>query len=201
MTQSSSRRTFLGSSLWLAAGVAAGCALPRGAFTLWAQEAKDKEQPPAPPIDARLQQLGLELPEVRPPAATYVPAVQVGHLLFTSGHGPRRADGTAITGKVGADLTLAQGQEAARRVALAILATARHTLGSLDKIVRVVKVLGMVNAAPDFTGQSQVINGFSDLLVDVFGKQNGTAARSAVGMGSLPGGIAVEIEAIFEVRT
>ena len=195
MTHPLPRRQFLRSSFLLAGGVATGWMLPREMETARAQI------PKGPGPEERIKELKLELPDVRPPVATYFPAVRTGNLLFTAGHGPRRADGTSITGKVGADLSLEQGQEAARRVALAVLATTRHHLGSLNKVVRAVKVLGMVNAASDFTGHSQVINGFSDLLVEVFGKEHGTAARSAVGMNSLPGGIAVEIEAVFEVRT
>lgn len=156
-------------------------------------------QPPGG-ADRKLRELGLELPPVTAPVATYLPAVRVANLLFTSGHGPRRADGTAWVGKLGEDLDLAEGQAAARATALRVLATVREALGSLDRVVRVVKVTGMVNAADDFRQHSQVINGFSDLLVEVFGKEAGTAARSAVGMSSLPGGIPVEVEAIFEVR-
>ena len=150
--------------------------------------------------EKRIQELGISLPEVPKPVATYVPTVRVGNLLFTSGHGPKKPDGSHVQGKVGKDLTLEQGKEAARLTAISVLASVRSELGSLDKVVRLVKVLGMVNATADFKQQSQVINGFSDLMVEVFGKEAGTAARSAVGMGSLPIGIAVEIEAVFEVR-
>lgn len=149
--------------------------------------------------EKRIQELGITLPDVPKPAATYVPTVRVGNLLFTSGHGPKKSDGY-VQGKVGRDLTLEEGKEAARLTAIAVLASVRSELGSLDKVVRLVKVLGMVNATEDFKQQSQVINGFSDLMVEVFGKEAGTAARSAVGMGSLPIGIAVEIEAVFEVK-
>jgi enamine deaminase RidA (YjgF/YER057c/UK114 family) len=151
--------------------------------------------------EARLKELGITLPSPPSPVATYVPAVKVGNLLFVSGHGPGTApDGNRYAGKVGRDLTLEQGRAAARTVALNVLASARATLGSLDRIARVVKVLGMVNAVPEFTEQPQVVNGFSDLLVEIFGKERGTGARSAVGMGSLPSNIPVEVEAIFEVR-
>jgi enamine deaminase RidA (YjgF/YER057c/UK114 family) len=149
--------------------------------------------------DARLSELNLTLPPPPKPVATYVTAVRYGDLLYVSGHGPIRPDGTLHTGKLGADLDIPAGQAAARQTGLAILATVRHHLGSLDKVVRLIKVLGMVNCTPDFAEQPKVINGFSDLMVDVFGDA-GKAARSAVGMGALPGGIAVEIEAIFQVR-
>ena len=149
--------------------------------------------------EARIKELKLELPSPPKPVATYTPAVQVGNLLFVSGHGPLKTDGKMISGKVGADMTLEQGKEAARVTGLAILATVRNTIGSLDRVLRLVKVLGMVNATPDFKDHPQVINGFSDLMVDVFGDV-GKGARSAVGMGSLPGNIAVEVEAIFEVH-
>jgi enamine deaminase RidA (YjgF/YER057c/UK114 family) len=150
--------------------------------------------------EQRLRELGIELPPPPKPVAVYVPAVRSGNTLYASGHGPRKPDGKLITGKVGADLTLEQGYAAARQVGLNMLSSLRATLGSLDRVVRLVKVLGMVNCTPDFTKQPQVINGFSELMVEVFGKKNGKGARSAVGMGSLPSNIAVEIEAIFEVR-
>lgn len=149
--------------------------------------------------DARLAELKLELPPAPKPVATYVTAVKQGDLLYVSGHGPLLPDGTLITGRLGAGMEIAGGQAAARQTGLAILATVRSHLGSLDKVVRLVKVLGMVNCTPDFGDQPKVINGFSDLMVEVFG-ESGKGARSAVGMGALPGGIAVEIEAIFQVR-
>jgi enamine deaminase RidA (YjgF/YER057c/UK114 family) len=149
--------------------------------------------------EARVKELKLELPAPPKPVATYLPGVQVGNLLFVSGHGPLQTDGTMIAGKVGADMTLEQGKHAARVVGLAILSTVRNTIGSLDRVLRLVKVLGMVNSTPDFKEHPQVINGFSDLMVEVFGDA-GKGARSAVGMGSLPGNIAVEVEAIFEVH-
>lgn len=149
--------------------------------------------------EARIAELKLVLPEAPRPVATYVPCVQVKEIVYASGHGPLRADKTMITGRVGADLSEAQGKEAARVVGLAMLASLKKHLGSLDRVVRMVKTLGMVNAAPDFQNHPAVINGFSDLMVEVFGDA-GKGARSAVGMGSLPGNIAVEVEAIFEVR-
>jgi enamine deaminase RidA (YjgF/YER057c/UK114 family) len=149
--------------------------------------------------DARLAELKLTLPPPPKPVATYVTAVRHDDLIYVSGHGPLRPDGTMHTGKLGADLDVLGGQAAARQTGLAILATLRDRLGTLDKVVRIIKVLGMVNCTPDFAEQPKVINGFSDLMVDVFG-ESGKAARSAVGMVALPGGIAVEIEAIFQVQ-
>ncbi len=150
--------------------------------------------------ETRIQELHLTLPSTPKPVAVYKPAVKSGNMLYVSGHGPIKADGTTITGRLGADMTTAQGKEAARVVGLAILSTVRHTLGSLDKVKRLVKTLGMVNATPEFKEQPQVINGFSELMRDVFGNDAGVGARSAVGMGSLPGGIPVEVECIFEVE-
>jgi enamine deaminase RidA (YjgF/YER057c/UK114 family) len=149
--------------------------------------------------EARIAELKLVLPQPPKPVATYLPCVQVKELVYVSGHGPLKPDKTMITGRVGADLTEAQGKEAARAVGLAVLASLKSHLGSLDRVVRMVKTLGMVNAAPDFQNHPAVINGFSDLMVEVFGEP-GKGARSAVGMGSLPGNIAVEVEAIFEVK-
>jgi enamine deaminase RidA (YjgF/YER057c/UK114 family) len=149
--------------------------------------------------DDRISELKLELPEAPKPGGIYTPAVEVGNMLYVSGHGPVRMDGTLITGRVGEDLTEEQGQQAARQVGLTILATLRAHLGSLNRIERVVKVLGMVNASPDFKRHPSVINGFSQLMMDVFGEK-GRGARSAVGMGSLPGNIAVEVEAIFQLK-
>jgi enamine deaminase RidA (YjgF/YER057c/UK114 family) len=149
--------------------------------------------------EARLAELNLELPPAPKPVATYVTAIRQGDLLYVSGHGPLRSDGSMITGRLGADMDLAGGQAAARQTGLAILATVRAHLGSLDRVVRLVKTLGMVNSTPEFGDQPKVINGFSDLMKDVFGDA-GVGARSAVGMGALPSGIAVEIEAIFQVK-
>jgi enamine deaminase RidA (YjgF/YER057c/UK114 family) len=147
--------------------------------------------------EARLAELGIELPPAPRPVASYVTAVRTGNLVYTSGHGPVGPNGT-ITGKVGADIDVATGQEAARLTGLNLLATLRAELGSLDAVTRVVKVLGMVNCPPDFGEHPSVINGCSDLLVSVFG-DNGRHARSAVGMGSLPFDMAVEIELVVEV--
>jgi enamine deaminase RidA (YjgF/YER057c/UK114 family) len=149
--------------------------------------------------EAKIQELHLVLPPPPKPMAVYKPAVLVGNMLYVSGHGPLKPDMTQIVGRVGADLSLEQGYQAARQVGLAILSTVRNTLGSLDKVKRLVKTLGMVNCTPEFKDQPKVINGFSELMADVFGKEAGIGARSAVGMASLPSNIAVEIECIFEV--
>jgi len=150
--------------------------------------------------EAQLERLGIELPEVTAPVANYVKAVQTGNLLFLSGSGPKKPDGEYIVGKVGQDLTIEEGYEAARITGINHIATLKSELGDLSKVKRIVKVLGMVNSTPDFTDQPKVINGFSDLMVEVFGDR-GKHARSAVGMASLPTGIAVEIELIVEIET
>ena len=149
--------------------------------------------------ETRFAELKLELPPAPKPAGVYKPLVIMGNLAYISGHGPLKPDKTVIMGRVGADLDLAAGKLAARQVGLAILATVRAQLGSLDRVRRVIKLLGMVNATPDFREHPAVINGCSELFADIFGPENGIGARSAVGMGSLPGNIAVEIEAIFEI--
>jgi len=143
-------------------------------------------------IDERLNELGIELPRVPAPMGNYVHAVRTGNLLFLAGKGPG-----GVTGKVGAGITVEEAYRHAREVGLVLIAVMRQELGSLDRVNRVVKVLGMVNAVPEFARQPAVINGCSDLFVEVFGEK-GRHARSAVGMGSLPGGIPVEIEAIVE---
>ena len=150
--------------------------------------------------EARVAQLELALPPAPKPVAVYKPLVIAGNIAYVSGHGPLKADKTLITGRVGADLDLTAGKAAARQTGLAILATLREQLGSLDRVKRVIKVLGMVNSTPQFGEHPAVINGCSELFADVFGRDNGIGARSAVGMGSLPGNIAVEIEAIFEIE-
>lgn len=150
-------------------------------------------------IAARLQELNLQLPPAPKPAGVYKPVVQVGNLIYVSGHGPLQADGSLIKGKVGIDLTQEEGYAAARQTGLAILASVQEFLGSLDRIERTIKTFGMVNCGPEFTQHPAVINGYSDLLRDLYGER-GVGARSAVGMGSLPGNIAVEIEVIFEIR-
>src|SRR5687768_4204902 len=150
--------------------------------------------------EARIAELKLELPPAPKPVAVYKTLVVAGNMAYVSGHGPLKADKTLILGRVGDDLDVAAGRMAARQVGLAILATLRAELGSLDRVRRVIKVLGMVNSTPEFQEHPAVINGCSELFADVFGRENGIGARSAVGMGSLPGNIAVEIEAIFELN-
>lgn len=192
------------------------CPFPRtyltlvtGALLLSACESFEREATSAPSpsgadspsgAEARLKELGIELPPAPRPVATYVPAVRVGSMLYVAGHGPRRPDGSPFVGKVGRDLDVDEGRAAARAAGLRVLATVRDTVGSLDQVARVVKVLGMVNATEDFKEQPQVVNGFSDLLVEVFGEKAGKGARSAVGVASLPGGIPVEVEAVFQLR-
>jgi len=149
--------------------------------------------------EQKLKDLGIVLPEASAPVANYVNAVRSGNLLFLAGKGPGLPDGTFITGKVGQDLTIEEGKEAARMVAINQLAVIKAELGDLNKVKKVVKVLGMVNCGSDFTQQPQVINGFSDLMVAVFGEK-GKHARSAVGMNALPMDIAVEVELIVEIE-
>ncbi|MCI0461595.1 MAG: RidA family protein [Gemmataceae bacterium] len=180
----------------LGAGVLVGLWLPREPDAPAA--AQDKK--PSSGAEERLKQLKLELPPATKSKATLVPAVRVGDLLFVSGHGPTREDGKTWVGRLGQDMDVKAGRAAARRVGLQILRVVREELGSLDKVVRVVKTLGMVNATADFKDHPQVVNGFSDLMVEVFGPQAGKGARSAVGMSSLPGGIPVEVEIILQVR-
>jgi enamine deaminase RidA (YjgF/YER057c/UK114 family) len=151
--------------------------------------------------ETRIQELHLTLPPAPKPMAKYKPAVLAGNMLYVSGHGPAKINETSpVAGRVGADLTLEQGKEAARLVGLNILSTVRATLGTLNKVKRLVKSLGMVNCTADFKDQPLVINGFSELMADVFGQDPGVGARSAVGMGSLPVNIPVEVECIFEVE-
>lgn len=151
-------------------------------------------------IESRLENLGISLPAEPVPIANYVPGVRTGNLLYLSGLGPAsRPDGATPSGKVGRDLTTEEGYEAARLTGINILARMKGELGDLDKVRRVVKLLGMVNSAPDFNQQPAVVNGCSDLLVEVFGDR-GRHARSAVGMASLPNDIPVEIEVIIEVE-
>jgi enamine deaminase RidA (YjgF/YER057c/UK114 family) len=148
--------------------------------------------------EAKLKELGIELPPLGGPAGNYVPAVRTGNLLYLSGAGPVDAAGNLAKGKLGADMSIEEGSAAARLVALYSLAVIRRELGSLDRVKQVVKLLCMVNATPDFQHPPQVANGASDLLVEVFGDA-GRHARSAVGMATLPFGMAVEIEMIVEV--
>jgi len=150
-------------------------------------------------IERRLSELKITLPELRAPLGTYVHAKRVGNLLYLSGKGPSNPDGTVPTGKLGDDVTVEEGYRHARSVGVTLIAAMRQALGDLDQVEGIVKVLGMVNATPDFADHPKVINGCSDLFVEVFGEA-GRHARSAVGMGSLPGRISVEIEVIVAVR-
>ena len=150
--------------------------------------------------ETRVMELHLTLPPAPKPVAKYKTAVLAGNILYVSGHGPAKIDAKSpVVGKVGTDLTLEQGKESARLVGLNILSTVKATIGSLDKVKRLLKTLGMVNCPADFKDQPQVINGFSELMAEVFGEDAGVGARSAVGMGSLPNNIPVEIECEFEV--
>lgn len=173
------------------------------ACTQKATEENDKKVVKAQVADydpeARIKALGIELQTPSAPVANYVNAVRTGNLIFLSGKGPLQANGENITGKVGADLSIEQGYEAARVTAINQLSTLKAELGDLSKVKRVVKVLGMVNCPPEFNDQPKVINGFSDLMVEVFGDR-GKHARAAVGMAALPGNIAVEIEMIVEIE-
>ena len=147
----------------------------------------------------RLKQLGIVLPKVPTPVANYVPYRLAGNLLFLSGQGPRDENGNNLTGKVGAEVSVEEAYKRARRIGLGLLAATRDALGSLDRVEAVLKVLGMVNAIPEFKDHPKVINGCSDLFVEVLGEA-GKHARSAVGMGSLPNQISVEIEAVLAVK-
>ncbi len=147
----------------------------------------------------RIATLGLKLPPAPPPAGLYKPILVVDNFLYVSGQGPMQSDGTLMTGRVGEDLNLGQAKLAAEQVGLTMLSTIQTHFGDLDRIKRVVKVLGMVNSTPDFGQHPLVINGFSELMADVFGTDNGVGVRSAVGM-MLPGNIPVEIEAMFQLH-
>ena len=151
-------------------------------------------------FDARLQELGLTLPPAPKPVGVYRPIVVVGNLAYLSGHGPLQPDGSLLVGCVGRDVDQYAGYTAARQTGLAMLATLRHALGSLDRVMRVVKVFGMVNCVAEFQQHPAVINGCSELLADVFGTEHGVGARSAIGVISLPLDMTVEIEGIFEIR-
>jgi enamine deaminase RidA (YjgF/YER057c/UK114 family) len=148
----------------------------------------------------RIKELNLQLPPVSAPKGLYRPLVVSGKLVFLSGHLPSGSDGALIQGKVGADLTMEEGKLAARAVGMAILATLKHELGSLNKIKRVVKLFGMVNAPADFDKHPYVVNGCSELMEEVFGPENGVGARSAFGVAGLPMNCPVEVEAIFELE-
>lgn len=149
--------------------------------------------------DKKLKELGIELIPATKPIANYVKAVRTGNLLFLAGHGPSLTDGTVMTGKLGQNYTVEQGYQAARQTAISLISTLKNEVGDLNKVKRIVKVLGMVNCTPEFTDQPKVMNGCSDLLVQVFGEK-GKHARSAVGMNALPLGMAVEVEIIVEIE-
>jgi enamine deaminase RidA (YjgF/YER057c/UK114 family) len=150
-------------------------------------------------IEKRLEELNLTLPELPTPVANYVPAVRTGNLLFVSGHGPGRGEGKLYKGKVGDDLTIEDGYQSARQTALCLISTIKGAIGDLDKVKQFVKAVGFVNCTEDFMDQPKVVNGASDLFVEVFGDK-GKHARAAVGMQQLPGGIPVEVEVIVEVE-
>lgn len=150
--------------------------------------------------EARVAELNLEIPAAPKAMGLYKPVLVVGNMAYLSGHGPVQPDGKLTTGIVGKDLDLAAGQQAARQTGLVMLSSLKSHLGSLDRIKRLVKTFGMVRCTPDFVDQPAVINGFSELMKDVFGEEIGVAARSAMGAASLPAGMAVEVEAIFELH-
>jgi len=150
--------------------------------------------------EARLIELGITLPPAPQPGGVYKPLVIAGKLAYLSGHGPCLDGSTYLTGRVGADMTLDEGKEAARMVGLSLLATIQKELGSLDRVARVIKTLALVNSTDDFTQQPQVINGYSELFAEVFGPDAGVGARSALATNTLPGNIPVEIEVILELK-
>jgi len=147
-----------------------------------------------------LQKLGLSLPPIPPPGGVYKPFVVVGNVAYLSGHGPYQDSSSYIIGRLGEDMDLDAGIKAAQQTGLALLTTMKKELGTLDRVKRIIKLLGLVNCTADFNQQPQVINGCSELFRDVFGEDAGVGARSAIGANSLPGGIAVEIEAIIEIE-
>ncbi|TWT67473.1 RidA family protein [Allorhodopirellula solitaria] len=150
--------------------------------------------------DARIEQLNLELPPPPQAMGLYKPIVQVGNLVYLSGHGPLQSDGYPLSGRLGADMDLESGRAAARLAGMAMLSTLRNHLGSLDRVTRLVKLLGLVRCTDEFDAQPAVINGCSELLREVFGNEAGIGARSAIGASALPADMAVEIEAIFEIQ-
>jgi len=152
-------------------------------------------------LDSKLESLGWQLPPAPKPVGLYKPVLIVGNLAYVSGHGPLKPDGTLMLGCVGDDLDVAGGQAAAKQTALAMLATLRSELSSLDRIVRIVKTLGLVRCTNEFGQSPLVINGFSQIFVDLLGSDRGIGARSALGTNALPNGMAVEVEAIFEIKS
>ena len=193
--RSRDRRTFLGESLLGVGAIGTGALVTGGLNSEASMTTLERSN-----AEARIRELGLRFPPLDEQQGAIVPAVQVGNLLFVSGHGPRGEDGQYIVGKVGTGgLTMEQGTAAARACAMTMLAAVRPLIGgNLDRITRVVKALGMVNSMPDFTQQPAVVNGFSNALIEIWGDR-GRGARSAVGVVSLPQGWAVEVEAIFEI--
>ncbi|HSG46480.1 MAG TPA: RidA family protein [Longimicrobiales bacterium] len=171
----------------------------RAAVLLLVTCASLSAQEPGYDPEARLAELGIVLPAAPEPVANYVNGVRTGNLIFLAGKGPRWPDGRELRGKLGAEVSIQEGYEGARQTAINQLAVLKEMLGNLDRVVRIVKVLGMVNSAPDFVEQPAVLNGFSDLMVEVFGER-GRHARAAVGMASLPRGQSVEVEMVVEVR-
>ncbi|MCB1120030.1 MAG: RidA family protein [Verrucomicrobiae bacterium] len=151
-------------------------------------------------VETKLSELNLHLPPTPAPGGVYKPMVIVGNLAYLSGHGPTQDDLSLILGRIGEDLDAEAGYLAARQTGLAMLATLKNGLGSLDRVKRVVKLLGLVNSAPDFYKHPAVINGCSELFAELYGKKNGIGTRSAFGVAALPGGMAVEIEGIFEIE-
>jgi enamine deaminase RidA (YjgF/YER057c/UK114 family) len=149
--------------------------------------------------EVRFEKTGLTLPPAPKPLGVYKPSLMVGNFLYVSGHGPLQSDGTLIIGRIGETMDIEKGYLAARQVGLTILATLKANLGSLDRVKRVIKVLGMVNCTPEFERHPYIVNGCSELFKTIWGEDNGVGVRSAVGMGSLPDNIPVEIEAIFEI--
>ena len=195
MTSVFNRRLFLERVALLAGGAAGGIL---GASVLGSAGAQDK---PAHNAEEKLRELKLELPVIpKNPALLIVPCVRAGDMLYVSGHVPVGPDGKNIVGRLGGDMDVKQGQEAARNVALRVLSVVRGELGSLDRVVRVVKTLGMVACTPEFTQTPAVVNGFSEVFVQLFGDAAGKGARSAVGMAALPGGVPVEVEIILQVK-
>ena len=193
MLETTTRRRFFGG----AATATLGLLMPHESAGFTTSPAARQEASP----EARLRRLGIERPPAPQPVATYVPTVVVGNMLYVAGHTPRRPDGSpGYQGKVGEDFTVEEAHEAARVSGINILSTVRNTLGSLDRVVRLVRTFGMVNAVPNFGQHPQVINGCSDFLVEIFGPDAGKGTRAAVGMGSLPFGMAVEIETFWEIR-
>lgn len=188
------RRRFLERFTLVAGGVAGGFFLATG-------PGSHAQEKPMHNAEQKLKDLKLELPVIPPsPTSLIVGCVRVGELLFLSGQVPVGPDGKLIVGRLGADMDVKQGQEAARNVGLRSLSVIRTELGSLDRVVRVVKALGMVNCTPEFTQTPAVVNGFSELFIQVFGEAAGKAARSAVGMAALPSGVPVEVEVILQVK-